>query len=411
MATDNTTLNTGTGGDVVRDLARGGGSVKTQVVQLDVGGPSANTEQLVSNINQLPTADATLAQAQTNDSPIFVVNAGDPSGDFAGVNILEQVVSEGTGIALGTRVVNWPKTDGTPANALVLSDCYGPISVGPLYVGGIAVIDTTGYNTVFITNAALAATISWSNDLVNFSAGAGSGLNINSVATTTFSASTTYAIPRLGRYLKITSTTAGTSTVYLANQPYSISPGGTNLLSLNGTALVNAGVNGILSVGGNIADGSAPTANPLVVGGWERTGNTTRRLLVDAVGGVVLGASTQNNGQSLATYTVFSSTTASSNTLVIKAGAGRLTSISITQANTQTSFLHICNSTTVTTGTTASVLCYALPATIGTQYIPLPDGGMYFSTGISCYLSGAIGSTDNTAVGGTPSVLVNASYI
>ena len=49
MASDNTTLNSGAGGDVVRDINRNG--VKTQVVQLDVGGQSV--ESLVSPSNPL----------------------------------------------------------------------------------------------------------------------------------------------------------------------------------------------------------------------------------------------------------------------------------------------------------------------------------------------------------------------
>jgi hypothetical protein len=53
---DNTLLNVGTGGDTIRDLARQSGTVKTQVVQLDFGGASANAEQLVSTTNALPAA-------------------------------------------------------------------------------------------------------------------------------------------------------------------------------------------------------------------------------------------------------------------------------------------------------------------------------------------------------------------
>lgn len=59
MAADNTLLNTGTGGDTIRDLARQAGTIKTQVVQLDMGGASANAEILVtagqqSTLNSLP---------------------------------------------------------------------------------------------------------------------------------------------------------------------------------------------------------------------------------------------------------------------------------------------------------------------------------------------------------------------
>ena len=45
---DNTIISAQTGGDTIRDLARQSGSVKTQVFQLDVGGPSANAENLIT---------------------------------------------------------------------------------------------------------------------------------------------------------------------------------------------------------------------------------------------------------------------------------------------------------------------------------------------------------------------------
>ena len=45
---DNTLLNTGTGGDTIRDLARAAGTIKTQVVQLDLGGVTANAEVLIT---------------------------------------------------------------------------------------------------------------------------------------------------------------------------------------------------------------------------------------------------------------------------------------------------------------------------------------------------------------------------
>lgn len=45
---DNTVLNPGTAGDTVRDLARQSGTVKTQVVQLDLGGATANAEVLIT---------------------------------------------------------------------------------------------------------------------------------------------------------------------------------------------------------------------------------------------------------------------------------------------------------------------------------------------------------------------------
>lgn len=51
---DNTTLNPGTGGDVIRDIDKS--SKKTQVVTIDVGG--AGAEALISNSNPVPVSDA-----------------------------------------------------------------------------------------------------------------------------------------------------------------------------------------------------------------------------------------------------------------------------------------------------------------------------------------------------------------
>jgi len=50
---DNTTLNTGSGGDSIRDIDRSGTGPKTQVVQMDAGGTGA-TEYLVSTAKPMP---------------------------------------------------------------------------------------------------------------------------------------------------------------------------------------------------------------------------------------------------------------------------------------------------------------------------------------------------------------------
>ena len=50
---ENTVLNLGSGGDTVRDLARQAGTVKTQVMQLDIGGVTANAEVLVTAGQQI----------------------------------------------------------------------------------------------------------------------------------------------------------------------------------------------------------------------------------------------------------------------------------------------------------------------------------------------------------------------
>ena len=65
---DNTILNAGTGGDTVRDLARLAGTVKTQVIQLDIGGPSANAEVLITAGQQVAAASMPVVIASDQSS-------------------------------------------------------------------------------------------------------------------------------------------------------------------------------------------------------------------------------------------------------------------------------------------------------------------------------------------------------
>lgn len=75
---DNTELNQGTGGDTVRDLARQGGTVKTQVVQLDIGGGSANAEVLIVAGQQVMAASVPVVLA-SNQTALAVSGAFFPA--------------------------------------------------------------------------------------------------------------------------------------------------------------------------------------------------------------------------------------------------------------------------------------------------------------------------------------------
>lgn len=61
---DNTRLNPGSLGDLVRNIDRSGSGPKTSVVQLDVGGAGA-TESLISASNPLPVAFAFATRSDT----------------------------------------------------------------------------------------------------------------------------------------------------------------------------------------------------------------------------------------------------------------------------------------------------------------------------------------------------------
>jgi hypothetical protein len=81
---DNTTLNSGAGGDIVRAVDRG--SAKTQVVQLDVGG--AGGESLVSATNALPA-----------------YLTGAPGGALSGADILQGII-DARGVGVNVNVLN-----------------------------------------------------------------------------------------------------------------------------------------------------------------------------------------------------------------------------------------------------------------------------------------------------------------
>ena len=71
MAADNTLLNLGVGGDTIRDLARGGGNTKTQVVQLDLGGIASNGEVLITAGQQLMAASIPVVLASNQPALNF----------------------------------------------------------------------------------------------------------------------------------------------------------------------------------------------------------------------------------------------------------------------------------------------------------------------------------------------------
>ena len=76
------------------------------------------------NVNE---ASGVLPGATSTDKPLFVSLAGDPSGDFAGVNLLEQAMTDNSGLAFNTKVLNAPAVDAnnaTRTNAYAVEDIY-----------------------------------------------------------------------------------------------------------------------------------------------------------------------------------------------------------------------------------------------------------------------------------------------
>ena len=230
----------------------------------------------------LSVSDTTLRGAQTSDAPIFAVIAGDPSGDFAGVNLLEQVMDANSGHAFHVRLQAPVVVD--PTSIVKVND--GTSFAFTIPGGGATTlpVDCSQYSSVSVTaSASNTVTLAFSNDgvtgwttasLVN---GAGTV-----VGTGTVVMNTTYTGPVRGKFVRVTAaTTAAAVTLVLKFAAFSFSD--TNVAGIGGTTVVSAGVAGMMPVGGNIAPGTARTANPVPISGVDAS-NLTRTILTDTSG-------------------------------------------------------------------------------------------------------------------------------
>ena len=262
-----------------------GGPLPAQAIWTGFSSGSAMTG--VSPSAPLPVSDPSLSQSST-DNPISVSISGDPNGDFAGVNLLEQAMNDGSGLGLNVRLIA-PVAKQDAQSALVQSDAPAPISLQGL-VGSTFIIDTTGYQSLNITAETLAGTVTASNDGITWSALTGVPLVLGAYVTAV-TAGAGFSFPAMARYIRLVLTTAGYGTAYLRAAPWQgiyttsvpTSTASNNLAQVGGTAVVTGGVAGILAVGGNIAPGTARTANPLPLGGADAS-NLTRTLLTDSSG-------------------------------------------------------------------------------------------------------------------------------
>ncbi len=115
---DNTILNAGAGGDTIRDLARGGGTVKTQVVALDLGGPSQNAENLVT------------AGQQTSANSIPVVIASDGLAEPGGSAVTGAPLPSGGSGLTGWLSAIWKTLQTGLGRAWTLSSSTDSVDVG-----------------------------------------------------------------------------------------------------------------------------------------------------------------------------------------------------------------------------------------------------------------------------------------
>jgi hypothetical protein len=188
------------------------------------------------------------------------------------------------------------------SGAFILSDAPQGITVVQP-IGGVTVVDTTGYQSIQLTTGTYAGTILGSNDGNNFFAIF--GYNAASLATiSSLTAGGNFLIPAVTRYVKFTSSTAGQFTYYLRYAPppagqnlqaiagTTVSSAsaqlGMNIVNYGGTAVVNGGLGGTTAIGGTNAVGTASVSNPVIAGGVDQQG-LARRATSTPLGDLVTG--------------------------------------------------------------------------------------------------------------------------
>lgn len=272
---------------------------------------NSNWVQLLAlNTNDLSMQDS------ISDIGVFVVKT---SAKFIRINVVKLTSGSITVLMLGRSVpginasdllslamdsssginlnVTETQTKKDISKALIPSDAPAPIYGSANVINSVLwLIDTTGYQSlcvqvfgVFNANAA----ITFSNDGINFSAAANVWNAVGGGASGTISnlgSTGVYLVPAYAKYvrLQLTAYTSGLFQVltYLRQQPITLSAlQNFNLGAVNGLAAITA-ASGVLAVGGNIANGIAPTANPNLVAGIDTSG-LTRRILTDTSGRLV----------------------------------------------------------------------------------------------------------------------------
>jgi hypothetical protein len=243
-----------------------------------VTGPLTNSE-----IRALPIQ---VEQAVVPDLPDHIDNLD-----------LSYAMDKANQMPLFVEVANPEKRD--VLGARVPSDAPGPITWTSLTAASLPItIDTTGYQSIVIHKVTTGiVTPTTSNDGLNWVGMVCCQADApQTLGTTLVAAAGVYILPVTGKYVRLTGpATLVTCVIYLRQVPFSVLTS-TNIGYVGGTTVGNAGLAGVIAVGGNVATAVAPTTNPIQIGGVDAgrlvtptmvaTGLTPkiRRALVDESG-------------------------------------------------------------------------------------------------------------------------------
>lgn len=266
------------------------GNVRQTVV---IGDPAQNNSVASVLAGTLAAADVLDVGIGTPDNAGFVSVIGDPNGDFAGINLIEQLMDDASGLGVGVRILNQPKVG--PDGALQITDGKRIDLFGK--AGTSIIIDTLGYGSVQISSQTLTATnLFSSNDLVTFSQL--TGITPSGISLTGLAVNTSYIYPAIGRYIQIAvsgpANGAGYAVAYLRAPSFPLlnAPQYVSLRDIAGSSILGTGASGALPVGGTAAasPGTAATqassGSPVGVAGVD-INNLIRRFLTDPTGAII----------------------------------------------------------------------------------------------------------------------------
>lgn len=231
-------------------------------------------------------------------------------GHHTGLVDLRYAMDKFNQMPLYTEIANPEKRD--EFGAMIPSDAPKQIVWNSISASQPLVIDTAGYQSIAIhKSTAGIITPTTSNDGQTWFAVMGATVTAPQTMTATLPAATgIYIFPVTGRFFRLVGPASAVQcTIYLRCTP--MVPLGTigavttvstvtTLTQFGGTNIVTAGLAGMLAVGGNVATGIAPTANPVQIGGVDagrlytpgmvaaNLTPKTRRALVDEQGRFIL---------------------------------------------------------------------------------------------------------------------------
>lgn len=382
---DNTQLNPGAGGDLMRTIDRSGSGPNTQVVSLDVGAAGAGNEAIL-RVGQ---------QAMAASVPVVVAS------DQSSLNIIEPAITI-TGAAAQTAVVNniLPGTSGAAATDV---SNYRSMSVQVVSTGtgGTFIFEQSNDNTNFrplpVFNSELAVPVP-----------------ITAAITATAS-QIVYTIPIRCRFIRLriaTLITGGSIQAFSRISTESWTPSvatvsqntAANLAATVASTTLTAVTPGTAATNLGKARDSAigATDTGVAILGVRRDTPTAE---TPVAGDYVVPQVSQQGA--LYVHPTFSGSAAASvaqvisaastNATSVKGSAGVLTSIAAANNFTSWRYLKLHNIATAPTAGAGVVATYGIPPG-GSINVPFPSG-LSFSTGIGVTITGGIAAADTTAIG------------